>query len=287
MTRDPGFALSQELKAKQTLLDQLRALAADDPDFFTDLLEGETNLLELIAALDASILDDETLVDGAKGALDKLQARKGTAEIRIELKRRLPRPHPAADRYQDPAHAHRDAYPRGPSLKAMPSPRKTSRRAGGSRSRPGGCGRRDTRTPRTDRRPRHAHHRLAQRRPFDAVPLGQLADRIVAFLRERREDPQALITWRERNRHALRGFWARAPADALGVKQELEKMLGRQADEITHPRGRHGDSMTGTAQCEMPHIGIFWLVQTTEGEATLLAAGCPARFSERPEAFAA
>jgi hypothetical protein len=57
------------------------------------------------------------------------------------------------------------------------------------------------------------------------VPLGQLADRIVAFLREHREDPQALITWRERNRHALREFWARAPADALGIKQELEKTL--------------------------------------------------------------
>jgi hypothetical protein len=57
------------------------------------------------------------------------------------------------------------------------------------------------------------------------VPLGQLADRIVAFLRERREDHQALITWRERNRHSLREFWARAPADALGVKQEFEKAL--------------------------------------------------------------
>ena len=41
----------------------------------------------------------------------------------------------------------------------------------------------------------------------------------------RREDHQALITWRERNRHSLREFWARAPADALGVKQELEKAL--------------------------------------------------------------
>ena len=89
MTRDPRFALSQELEAKQTLLDQLRALTADDPDFFTDVLEGETNLLELIAALDASIVDDETLVDGAKTALDKLQNRKRTADARIELKRRL------------------------------------------------------------------------------------------------------------------------------------------------------------------------------------------------------
>ena len=30
------------------------------------------------------------------------------------------------------------------------------------------------------------------------------------------------LNLRERNRHALREFWARAPADALGVKQELE-----------------------------------------------------------------
>ena len=65
------------------------------------------------------------------------------------------------------------------------------------------------------------------------VPLGQLADRIVAFLRERREDPQALITWRERNRHALREFWARAPADALGVKQELEKALAQDGKPTT------------------------------------------------------
>jgi hypothetical protein len=89
MTRDPRFALSQELEAKQTLLDQLRALTADDPDFFTDVLEGETNLLELVAALDASIVDDEILVVGAKTALDKLQNRKRIAEARIELKRRL------------------------------------------------------------------------------------------------------------------------------------------------------------------------------------------------------
>jgi hypothetical protein len=89
MTRDPRFALSQELEATQTLLDQLCALTADDPDFLTDLIEGETNLLELIAALDASIVDDEILVDGAKTALDKLQNRKRTAENRIELKRRL------------------------------------------------------------------------------------------------------------------------------------------------------------------------------------------------------
>jgi Siphovirus Gp157/Dodecin len=89
MNRYPRVALSQELEAKQTLLDQLRALATDDPDFFIDIIESETNLLELIAILDASIVDDDILVDGSKAALDKLQARKRAAETRIELKRRL------------------------------------------------------------------------------------------------------------------------------------------------------------------------------------------------------
>jgi hypothetical protein len=64
------------------LLDQVRALATDDPDFFLDLLE-------LIAALDASIVDNESLVDGAKAVLDKLQARRGAAENRTELRRQL------------------------------------------------------------------------------------------------------------------------------------------------------------------------------------------------------
>jgi acyl dehydratase len=36
-----------------------------------------------------------------------------------------------------------------------------------------------------------------------------------------------LTTWRERNRHALREFWARVPAYALGVKQEFEKALAQ------------------------------------------------------------
>jgi hypothetical protein len=65
------------------------------------------------------------------------------------------------------------------------------------------------------------------------MPLGQLADRIAAFLCERREDHQALLLWRERNRHALREFWARAPADALGVKQELEKALASDEKPTT------------------------------------------------------
>jgi hypothetical protein len=32
--------------------------------------------------------------------------------------------------------------------------------------------------------------------------------------------------------------------------------------------------VSGTAQRETPHVEIFWLAQSTEGEARLLAAGC-------------
>jgi hypothetical protein len=66
------------------------------------------------------------------------------------------------------------------------------------------------------------------------------------------------------------------PADALGVKQELERRWRRTASQQNNrPRERHGDNMTGTAQRETPQVGIFWLVQTSDGEARLLAAGCP------------
>jgi hypothetical protein len=33
--------------------------------------------------------------------------------------------------------------------------------------------------------------------------------------------------------------------------------------------------MSVTAPRETPHVGIFWLVQTPEGDARLLTAGCP------------
>jgi hypothetical protein len=176
MTRDPRFALSQELEAKQTLLDQLRALTADDPDFFTDLIEGETNLLELVAALDASIVDDEILVVGAKTALDKLQNRKRIAEARIELKRRL---------LAHTLHQVGLKTLRTPtatlslaeaSLKAIAvAPEDISRRAGGSRSRPNSIrtgsprrsarGRKHSRRPRPSRTRKNAARRSPRSRP--------------------------------------------------------------------------------------------------------------------------
>jgi hypothetical protein len=44
---------------------------------------------------------------------------------------------------------------------------------------------------------------------------------------------------------------------------------------MTRPSERPGDSMSVTAPRETPHVGIFWLAQTSNGKARLLAAGCP------------
>ncbi len=58
--------------------------------------------------------------------------------------------------------------------------------------------------------------------PLCGVPVGQFADRVMAFLQENAADPSAVSRWTERNRHALREFWARAPGDALELKKHIE-----------------------------------------------------------------
>ncbi len=63
--------------------------------------------------------------------------------------------------------------------------------------------------------------------PLEAIPLGKIADRVFAFLRENAEEPATVAVWNERNRHALREFWARSPGDALEVKKAVEKIVAR------------------------------------------------------------
>lgn len=69
------------------------------------------------------------------------------------------------------------------------------------------------------------------RQDMEAVPLGKVADRVMAFLEENRDEPSAIALWQSRNRTALREFWARAPGDALAVKKAVEQAIaGMKAD---------------------------------------------------------
>src|ERR1019366_3442872 len=95
-------------------------------------------------------------------------------------------------------------------------------------------------------------------------------------------DPSAIIGVECPDHSGLLADRQQAPAvlqrDEIGGCTEVEvgpARLRTIPDDITQPRERPGDSMTGTAQGETPHVGIFWLVQTSNGEARLLTAGCP------------
>lgn len=60
--------------------------------------------------------------------------------------------------------------------------------------------------------------------PLDMVPVGQFADRALAFA-AKCETAIELENWRSTNTVSLRDFWARAKTDALGLKDGLEKRL--------------------------------------------------------------
>lgn len=66
--------------------------------------------------------------------------------------------------------------------------------------------------------------------PLEPIDLGNVADRCLAYIKEA-EHPLDLEKWAERNRTALKEFWARDPGDALAVKAELEAKMKKMRDE--------------------------------------------------------
>lgn len=85
----PERQLEIELEAGRVLLDQLRELAAGDADFFSDLVEGETGIFDLIEKIIEAEFEDETLLAGLEVSIKKLQERKSKTEARIETARAL------------------------------------------------------------------------------------------------------------------------------------------------------------------------------------------------------
>lgn len=62
--------------------------------------------------------------------------------------------------------------------------------------------------------------------PLQNTPVGQLADRAMAFIERNAEEPSQVLLWCERNRHGLKEFWAQAPGDALELKRAIERTTG-------------------------------------------------------------
>jgi len=65
---------------------------------------------------------------------------------------------------------------------------------------------------------------LVEHAPLDRVPVGQFADRAMAFLREHAEEPSQILMWREKNRHTLKEYWAHAKGDALELNKQIERI---------------------------------------------------------------
>lgn len=86
---DPQFALSKQIEVAKILREQITDIAAGDPEFIRDMIEGETDLHECIYTLVASIAEDEVLARSIKEYQDGLTARRKRIEDRADLKRAL------------------------------------------------------------------------------------------------------------------------------------------------------------------------------------------------------
>lgn len=65
---------------------------------------------------------------------------------------------------------------------------------------------------------------LVEHAPLDRVPVGQFADRAMAFLQEHAEEPSQILMWKEKNRHSLKEYWAHAKGDALELNKQIERI---------------------------------------------------------------
>lgn len=61
---------------------------------------------------------------------------------------------------------------------------------------------------------------------LDRVPLGKMHDACAAFIEANKDTPMTLRAFEDRNRLALKDFWARRKTDALNVKKLLNKAAG-------------------------------------------------------------
>lgn len=63
--------------------------------------------------------------------------------------------------------------------------------------------------------------------PIENVPLAKLAERCLAFIELHQVNPALMVSWRERNRHALRQLWAHHADDALKVKRRVDELQAK------------------------------------------------------------
>lgn len=61
--------------------------------------------------------------------------------------------------------------------------------------------------------------------PLDQVPVGQFADRVMAFIENNADEPSTIAAFQQRNLRGLREFWAHNAGDALEIKKAIERAV--------------------------------------------------------------
>lgn len=67
-------------------------------------------------------------------------------------------------------------------------------------------------------------------RPLESVPVGQFADRVMAFIDAHKDEASQIGLFENRNRVGLKEFWANSPGDALELKREMEARIARAGE---------------------------------------------------------
>ena len=75
--------IEQDVAIAKALLEQFKNTIEGDEQFAHDLIEGETNLIEAIQAIDAQIVYDQAMIDGIDEYIKILGARKERLKTRI------------------------------------------------------------------------------------------------------------------------------------------------------------------------------------------------------------
>lgn len=78
-----------EIEAAKEIVAQLADLTRDDPEFCRDLVEGETNLHEIIGKLVEEDNADDGMVDGIEQAEKRLSERRDRIKKRMGVRRAL------------------------------------------------------------------------------------------------------------------------------------------------------------------------------------------------------
>lgn len=88
MTADASYAIRKETEAAKNLLAMLRdAGDADDAEIVESAIEGETNLVEAIAAIIDAIDEEEIVIAGGEAKIADIQARVAVKKHRVEMLR--------------------------------------------------------------------------------------------------------------------------------------------------------------------------------------------------------